>query len=171
MSLPPLLVTLAMDADSFEHFNGLRRAHFPPERNHIPAHITLFHHLPGAHEPSVRETLARTAEGQPRFPLHTESLWMMGFGVAYRLQSGSAQQLHAVLKQSFAPWLNPQDARPHFLPHITIQNKTTAAAAKTLHAALTASFVPQTITAVGLDLWQYLGGPWQHRARFAFPEA
>lgn len=171
MSLPPLLVTLAMDADSFEHFNGLRQVHFPPERNHIPAHITLFHHLPGAEEATVVQVLARAAADTPRFLMETSGLWMMGFGVAYLLQSPQAVALHAQLQQQFAPWLTPQDARQGFKPHITVQNKASATAAKHLHAQLLESFAPQTIEAMGLDLWEYLGGPWKHRARFAFAEA
>jgi hypothetical protein len=43
----PLILTLKMDRESFSRFEGLRQAHFPPHRNFIPAHLTLFHHLPG----------------------------------------------------------------------------------------------------------------------------
>lgn len=163
-----MLVTLAMDDASFAHFNALRQAHFPPERNHIPAHITLLHHLPGEEEDSVRAALATHAAQQPAFTLRTSGVWMMGFGVAYLLESHEAQALQQALKHHFNAWLTPQDAKPHFKAHITVQNKTTALAAKALHADLLADFTPQPITAVGVDVWHYLGGPWQHRARFAF---
>ena len=36
----------------------LRRAHYPPERNRVPAHLTLFRHLP----PSVEGELGRRLE-------------------------------------------------------------------------------------------------------------
>lgn len=54
----PLILTLAMDPDTFARFDGLRRRHFPEALNRIPAHATLFHHLPGLSEPGIVETLA-----------------------------------------------------------------------------------------------------------------
>lgn len=170
MSTPPLLVTLVMDAKSFEHFNALRQRHFPPERNHIPAHITLFHHLPGDEEAAIYEVLSQRAQARKRFEMRTTDLWMMGFGVAYRIESSDAQALRRELAATFAAWLTPQDAKPGFKPHITVQNKTSAEEAKTLHAQLAADFEPQEIMAVGMDLWRYLGGPWQHVKRFDFTD-
>lgn len=168
MELPPLLVTLAMDDASFAHFNAERIRYFPPERNHIPAHITLFHKLPGEEEEAVRRILAVTAHHQRPFTMHTTGLWMIGFGVAYLIENADAQVLRAQLQQQFKPWLSPQDAKQGFRPHITVQNKTTATAAKALHAELSQVFLPRAVQAVGLDLWRYLGGPWEHRARFDF---
>ena len=46
--MTPLVLTLVLDAQSFAFFDGLRRRHFPPERNVIAAHLTLFHALPGS---------------------------------------------------------------------------------------------------------------------------
>src|ERR1700712_5017184 len=43
----PLILTLALHGEDQARFDRLRIAHFPPERNLIPAHITMFHHLPG----------------------------------------------------------------------------------------------------------------------------
>lgn len=165
---PPLLVTLAMDAASFAHFNGLRQQHFPPARNHIPAHITLFHQLPATEEAAVRGALAVAAHHQKAFIMHSSGVWMLGFGVAYRVESAEARALRDNLARQFAAWLTPQDAQRTFTPHITVQNKTTAEAANQLHAELASQFMPTAITAVGLDLWRYLGGPWEHCARFDF---
>jgi len=39
------ILTAEMDDDSFAWLAGLRRRHFPPERNFLPAHLTLFHRL------------------------------------------------------------------------------------------------------------------------------
>ena len=50
-STDPLILTLALDDLSFARFDALRREHFPPTLNRIPAHVTLFHHLPGEEEP------------------------------------------------------------------------------------------------------------------------
>ena len=42
----PLIVTAELPADVMAWADGLRRAHFPPERNQVRAHVTLFHALP-----------------------------------------------------------------------------------------------------------------------------
>ena len=54
---PPLIVTAALDEAAFAWFDDLRRAHFHPLRNRVPAHLTLFHALPGEHEARVVEAL------------------------------------------------------------------------------------------------------------------
>lgn len=166
--LAPLLVTLAMDDASFQHFDAERVRHFPPARNKLPAHITLFHQLPGEEAASVRATLAELAQVSSIYPMRTSGMWLIGFGVAYRIDSAETQQLHATLQARFLPWLTRQDAQRGFKPHITVQNKASAEQAKALHAELSAVFAPRTIQAVGFDLWHYLGGPWQHLERFPF---
>jgi hypothetical protein len=56
-------------------------------------------------------------------------------------------------------------------PHITIQNKVERPKADALHRDLHASFKPWQIEIVGLDLWAYLSGPWQHAAFEPFAAA
>ena len=51
----PFIVTAELPGEVFAWANGLRRAHFPPERNNLAAHVTLFHSL----APSLREELPR----------------------------------------------------------------------------------------------------------------
>src|SRR3546814_10376306 len=51
----PIIATATMGAADQRHFDALRAAHFPPERNHLAAHITLFHQLP----PSCLDELDR----------------------------------------------------------------------------------------------------------------
>jgi hypothetical protein len=54
--MPPLIVTALLDEAAQERFDRLRREHFPPERNHLAAHLTLFHRLPD--DPEVDRALA-----------------------------------------------------------------------------------------------------------------
>ena len=54
--MPPLIVTALLDEVAQERFDRLRREHFPPERNHLDAHLTLFHRLPD--DPEVDRALA-----------------------------------------------------------------------------------------------------------------
>ena len=51
----PLIITAALDEGGFDWFDDLRRAHFPAHRNVVPAHLTLFHALPGEQEARVAE--------------------------------------------------------------------------------------------------------------------
>jgi 2'-5' RNA ligase len=155
----PLIVTLTLEAPDQQRFDSLRAAHFPPERNHLAAHVTLFHALPGEHEEQVRQDLARAAETEP-FRLRVTGLRSLGRGVAYVLDSDELTRLRQELRARWEPWLTPQDAQRHS-PHVTVQNKVDPAQARALLAELRAGFVPYDVTARGLGLWRYLGGPWE----------
>ena len=156
---PPLIVTLDMDERSFAVLDGLRRAHFPPERNFIPAHVTLFHHLPGGEEAAVSAALVEACGGSPAFEVQTAGVRLLGAGVAITLDSAALERLRGALAERWDPWLTPQD-RQRFRPHVTIQNKVAPAQARALHERLGREFEPMRIQAVGLRLWRYLGGPW-----------
>ena len=43
----PLILTAQLPDDMHARYTALRDAHFPPERNYLEAHVTLFHALPG----------------------------------------------------------------------------------------------------------------------------
>jgi hypothetical protein len=49
------VVTLLLDDGAQRRFDRLREAYFPPERNHVAAHVTLFHALPGGQRDRVVE--------------------------------------------------------------------------------------------------------------------
>ena len=159
------ILTLRLDASSQAHFDTLRQHYFPPERNHIAAHLTLFHTLPDSAE--VDTVLADAAQQQAPFRMIVSGVRSLGKGVAYRIQSAELTALHARLQRAFESELSPQD-RQRFQPHIVVQNKVTPAAARALLAQLEATFASREIEAHGLDLWHYLGGPWQHASTFAF---
>ena len=61
----PLILTLAFDEPTFARFDGERRRHFPESLNRIPAHATLFHHLPGDRERGVIEAITALARTVP----------------------------------------------------------------------------------------------------------
>jgi 2'-5' RNA ligase len=155
----PLVVTLLLDAEAQGRFDRLREQHFPPERNVLAAHVTLFHALPGEQEGAVRADLARAA-GRRAFEVAVTGVRFLGRGVAYGLSSADLDAVRAELARAWAPWLTPQDRQRH-RPHVTVQNKVAPDVARALHASLSASFVPGTVTARGLGLWRYLGGPWE----------
>jgi 2'-5' RNA ligase len=157
--VPPLVVTLTLATPDQQRFDALRAAHFPPERNHLAAHVTLFHALPAEHEQQVRSDLALAAETDA-FRVRVTGLRGLGRGVAYVLQSDELSRLRQQLRHCWEPWLTPQDAQRHS-PHVTVQNKVEPAQARALLAELESDFVPYDVTARGLGLWRYLGGPWE----------
>jgi 2'-5' RNA ligase len=166
----PLIVTLALDSESQTRFEAERRAYFPPHLNRIPAHVSLFHALPGEEQAAVRSLLEETAARMSPFPVRVDALMPLGRGVAYRLRSDALQTLHAELRRAWLPWLTPQD-RQGFRPHVVVQNKVSPADAKVLHAQLAAALVPWQATAAGLLLWHYEGGPWTSAGSFDFTQA
>ena len=166
MTEVPLILTLALHAEDQARFERLRRLHFPPGRNLIPAHVTLFHHLPGPEIEAVRDAVEARCT-MPPFLVSVSGLRFLGRGVAYALESPELTALRAGLAREWDGWLTPQD-RQGYRPHVTIQNKASPDTARALHANLQAAFAPFTIRAEGLDLWRYLGGPWEQQSRHPF---
>lgn len=163
----PLILTLTLDDASHAYFTQLREQHFPPARNYLAAHVTLFHHLPGAELPAITQQLTALAATAAPLTVRVGGVRFLGQGVAYTLETPPLQQLHKTLQTAWAAWLTPQDRQP-LRPHVTVQNKVTPAVARTLHEHLTATFAPFEVRGTGLTLWAYRGGPWQELAQFPF---
>jgi 2'-5' RNA ligase len=166
--VPPLIVTLLLDPHSQRRFDVLREAHFPPERNHLAAHVTLFHALPGEAESQVRSDLAELAR-RSSFPVAVPGLRSLGRGVAYVLESAELAALHRELAGRWRHDLTRQDSQP-LRPHVTVQNKVTPERAQALLADLQSRFSPYEVRAEGLALWRYVGGPWEPLAVERFSE-
>ena len=163
----PLIVTLLLDDVARRRFDRLRAAHFPAERNHVGAHVTLFHALPGEQLTQVRDQLA-TAADRPPFDVAVTGVRFLGRGVAIDLAAAELTALRRSIADPFDPVLTRQD-RQWSRPHVTVQNKVEPDVARALHAELAATFVPGTVTARGLGLWHYRGGPWDPAGEFPFP--
>lgn len=163
----PIIITAEMGKADQTWANGLRRAHFPPDRNFLDAHITLFHHLPPSHLAEIKSRLAALA-GECRPPVtHLTEVMMLGRGVAYRVDSPELLSIRDELVEEFRGLLIPQDqARPRL--HVTVQNKVESAVAKALHAKLSATFRPRPLAICGLAAHYYQGGPWEHIATWSF---
>ena len=157
--MPPLILTLRLHPDDQARFDRLRNLHFPPSRNLVPAHVTLFHHLPGEELDAIQALLAQQAASLPPFPVEASGLRFLGRGVAYELRAPELLALRARLAQAWRDRLTPQDAQG-FRPHVTIQNKAEPEAARALRDGMQAGFTPFQVRATGLRLWRYLGGPW-----------
>lgn len=164
--MQPLIVTAALAPSLQERFDRLRRAHFPPERNHLSAHVTLFHQLPGAEVDAVAGDLAAAVAG-PAPVAEVVGVRFLGRGVAYDLRSPGLDAVRAGLARRWADRLVAQDRGRRRL-HVTVQNKVAPEVARAVHAALAAEFVPETAAVPALELWRYLGGPWEAVSRHPF---
>jgi hypothetical protein len=160
------VVTLLLDDESQARFDRLRAEHFPRERNHLGAHVTLFHALPGEHLDAVRVDLGAAAD-RPAFDVAVTGVRFLGRGVAYTLDSSEVAAVRSGLAAAWQPWLTPQDRQRHAM-HVTVQNKVDPAVARALHDRLRADFVPHAVRARGLGLWRYLGGPWEPVGEWPF---
>lgn len=166
MSANPIILTLQFDEASSAFFDAQRRAHYPPAINRTPAHLTLFHALPGEEPDAILRALAPHVR-QPAFPVLVERLIPLGRGVAYGVASQRLLGLRRALAETWREALTRQD-RERFRPHVTIQNKVTPQEARATLARLEASFAPFRATAEGVQLWWYRGGPWQPLAAVPF---
>jgi len=68
-TLQPLILTAHIPDADLKPFNDLRQAHFPPERNFLQAHLTMFHRLPGEFLERVGQRLRRWQRKQDPSPL------------------------------------------------------------------------------------------------------
>ena len=155
----PLIVTALLDEQSFAVLDGLRRRHFPAALNKVPAHVSLFHALPGPEVEAVAAALDEVAARTTSFDLWPLAPVSLGRGVAFRYESETLSRLHAELARRWIAWLTPQD-RQKFKPHVTIQNKVAPAEARAFLARLTPDVIP-ACRAEGISLWRYRNGPWE----------
>jgi hypothetical protein len=146
--------------------DALRRAHFPPERNKLAAHVTLFH----AFAPSLREELTSLI---PAVAAHyappaarLEGLMNLGKGTALAIASPAMQAIRAQIAEHFHGMLTAQD-QPKPRLHITVQNKVTPEAARALQREL-AGLQPRDFTFPGLGLDLYRETHWEPVGRWPF---
>ena len=163
----PLIVAASFAPEDHAWLDRLRRAHFPPERNQLSAHLTLFHHLPPSLEAELKQRLVTATRGVRMPRAEAAGLMSLGGGVAIRIVSPELEEIRGDLADSFRGMLTPQDAAG-WRPHVTIQNKVTADIARKLQRALEAEFRPVAVRIVGLGVWRYRGGPWEAVSRHMF---
>lgn len=146
--------------------DALRRAHYPAERNRVPAHLTLFRSLPPSSEDEIRRSLAIAAGGPP------PKAWLSGVmdldgGVAIRIESAELGNLRDQLADAFHGLLTAQDLGK-WTPHVTIQNKVEPRVARKLLQAMRSGFEPRPIGIAGLQLVRYREGAWEPVATWRF---
>ena len=163
----PFIVTGELPADVLAWADGLRRAHFPPERNRLRAHVTLFHSF----APSLREELPRflaamAAEFIPP-PAEVSGLMDLGKGTAIVISSPGLLAVRQLIADRFHDMLTAQDRGGKKL-HITIQNKVPRDAALALQKALAPTIARRRFAFTGLGLHIYRNPLWEPVGTWSF---
>ncbi|MBO9517184.1 MAG: 2'-5' RNA ligase family protein [Porphyrobacter sp.] len=163
----PLIVTAVLPGEVQSFADKLRRQHYPPDRNQVAAHVTLFHSLPPSSEAEVRVLLKSCTQNQP--PLQAQVCGILRFsgGTALEIKSPQLQSLREEIAEHLHGLLSAQDSGVPKL-HITIQNKVTSREARSLQIELESEFRPRNFVVVGLALHAWRGGPWDLLKTWSF---
>ena len=167
----PFILTAALPTDLQGWAEGLRRAHFPVERNHLHAHVTLFHAFAPSLLDELKTVLPRLAAEFAAPVGEVSGVMDLGTGTAIALKAPQLLRLRELIAEHFRGSLTAQDLHEP-RPHITIQNKVTKQEARRLQASLGPELAPWIakgrFTFPALELHRYLGGPWERVGVFAF---
>lgn len=161
-----LIVAAELAPEDFSWLEGLRRAHYPPERNQVPAHLTLFHALPPSAAEELRARLSRIVRRPPPVAM-IRGLMDLGHGVAFRVVSPGLDRIREELATELHGLLGAQDNRG-WRPHVTVQNKVAPKVARALKESLERTYRVRELKIGGLGLYGYLGGPWERIAIYPF---
>jgi hypothetical protein len=154
-----LLITAELPPDVFAWADALRRKHYPPERNRLGAHVTLFHALPPSAEGEARRLLAMLA-ARPAPDARIAGLMDLGRGTALAVDSPGMSALHAELAEHLHGLVQQVDTRPLRL-HITVQNKAPRPAVRALQAELAAARCPTRFRFRGFGLSHWRDDLWR----------
>ncbi|ANL27634.1 hypothetical protein AMC90_CH01796 [Rhizobium phaseoli] len=87
MSQPSLILTAHVGDEGFHFFNELRTRFFPPERNFLRAHITVFHKLAPKHRLQIDDILRQAGQMMGTVEVKVTGVRNMGNGVSFVLES------------------------------------------------------------------------------------
>ncbi|KWV92703.1 2'-5' RNA ligase family protein [Erythrobacter sp. YT30] len=167
----PFILTAALPPEVQGWADGLRRAHYPPERNHLLAHVTMFHSFAPSLLDELKTFLPRiTAEFAPPVG-QVSGIMDLGTGTAIALSAEPLLALREMIAEHFHGSLTDQDLyEPR--PHITIQNKVTKREARELQRALALEIELKQdagpFVFPSLELHLYKDGPWELVKRQVF---
>jgi hypothetical protein len=161
-----LIVTAEIAPGDFSWIEGLRRAHYPPERNQVPAHLTMFHAIAPSSEGELRARVTRIIHRKPP-RAEIAGLMDLGGGVAFRIVSPDLDAIRGELSHDLHGLLGAQDSGG-WRPHVTIQNKVAPKVACQLKRSLERGFSPRSLAISGLGIYRYLAGPWEKLAVYPF---
>jgi hypothetical protein len=132
----------------------------------VPAHLTLFRHLPPSLERELAARIASAVAG-PAPRAEVAGILDLGEGTALKVESRELEAIRDELAEAFHGLLMPQD-QAAWRPHVTIQNKVKPGEAKRLQQQLRATFEPRPLAIRALASWRYRDGPWERIREQAF---
>lgn len=154
-------IVLAVLPDAVQaKLEALRRAHYPPERNHSPAHCTLFHAVPGMVAAELTDLLARLTAQTPPPRAQIDRVLDLDSGTALGVFCPDLVGLRERIADHFHGLLTGGDAVAARL-HITIQNKVDRPTARALQRLLAASWQAIDTTVPALAVHRVTDGVWQ----------
>lgn len=161
-----LLIVAELPPEVFAWAGALRRLHYPPDRNRLGAHVTLFHGLPPSARSEVVALLRELACGlAPEAAIG--GLMDLGDGTAFVVASPAMLDMHATMASRLHGLVQQKDARPPRL-HITVQAKVAAAQARALQRKLKDEPVPPAFRFRGLGLYGWSGDLWRQMCLYPF---
>ena len=163
----PLILTFTLDEGSQSRLDAWRSSYFPPERNHLKAHLTIYHQLPGQMLRDITGRLEEFVRDKEFAPIDFTELKTRGGFVGVMMEAPALHVLRAGLNEIFSEHLRAQDKQP-YKPHVTITNLGSPSVAQKCFDALQGEFKPWQGYASGLELYHYRGGPWELASRHAF---
>ncbi|MCW3835551.1 2'-5' RNA ligase family protein [Sphingomonas canadensis] len=163
----PLIVTALFGSEDFARLDALRRRYYPAAHNVVPAHCTMFSHLPPSAAAEVKRRLAGETRGVKPPQARLSGLMDLNDGVAIRIESPGLLAIRARLAEALAGLLGPTDSAG-WAPHVTIQNNVPRMTAIATRTELAATFEPRPLAIAGLAAWWYRGGPWEPLSRHMF---
>jgi len=165
---PVYVLTLRTSDEIAQQMQWLRQRWFPADRLKVPAHVTLFHALPGSRLPQVEEQIMELTQQTPQFEISSGRVQRMRKGVLVNLRDGDAEvrYLFDTLRDNFYEWLIEQDKSCK--AHWTIQNKEEDQ--DRVDEAYWDTYRTGSCLgwATGLVLWNYNDGHWVKEKEFEF---
>lgn len=163
----PLIVIAVMPDDIQAQLDGLRRAHYPAERNRVPAHCTLLHAVPGMVADELAQTCATLAATTRSPSARIERVIDLDGGTALAVDSPDLLVLREAIAERFCGMLTGADTLPARL-HVTVQNKVERRTAHVLQAELRRAWHPRAITVAGLAAHRVRDGVWHPAGAWRF---
>jgi hypothetical protein len=157
--LAPFIVTAELPVDIYSWANGLRVQHYPPERNKLAAHVTLFHSFAPSLRDELRRVLGRIAGEFAPPEARCEGLMDLGKGTALAIASPGMLAVRAAIADHFHGALTAQDRHE---PRLTV------AEARALQRALSASLQPRQFRFPALGLHLYRDTHWEALGTWPF---
>lgn len=163
----PIIMTALLGRSDFAWLDSQRRQYYPAARNLVPAHLSLFHHLPPQALAEIKATILELVREHRQPAAYLSDLIRLEQGTAYQVYAPELLAMRMAMAARFHGLLSVHDQQRPKL-HITIQNKAAPGAAKALYDRLNAGFEPRPLEIRGLGLQYYVEGRWQHIGEWPF---